>query len=104
MRGGDVEEDELVGALGVVALRQLDRIARVAQADEVGALDDASGIDVEAVQRVLDAADEAPVIYSGGIGSVDDLRPLGSLPLEGVIVGKALYEGRFTVKEALAVL
>ena len=62
------------------------------------------GPDVEAVQRVLDAADEAPVIYSGGIGSVDDLRPLGSLPLEGVIVGKALYEGRFTVKEAMAVL
>jgi phosphoribosylformimino-5-aminoimidazole carboxamide ribotide isomerase len=62
------------------------------------------GADVAAVQGVLDAAGEAPVIYSGGIGSVDDLRPLGSLPLEGVIVGKALYEGRFTVKEALGVL
>ena len=48
VRGGDVEEDELVGALGVVALGQLDRVARVAQADEVGALDDAPGVDVEA--------------------------------------------------------
>jgi phosphoribosylformimino-5-aminoimidazole carboxamide ribotide isomerase len=57
------------------------------------------GPDVEAVQRVLDAAGDAPVIYSGGIGSVDDLRPLASLPLEGVIVGKALYEGRVSVRE-----
>ena len=39
---------ELVGALGVVALGQLDRVARVAQADEVGALDDAPGVDVQA--------------------------------------------------------
>ena len=57
------------------------------------------GPDVEAVQRVLDAAGEAPVVYSGGIGSLDDLRPLASLPLEGVIVGKALYEGRMSVGE-----
>ena len=57
------------------------------------------GPDVEAVQRVLDAAGEAPVVYSGGIGSADDLRPLASLPLEGVIVGKALYEGRMSVGE-----
>jgi phosphoribosylformimino-5-aminoimidazole carboxamide ribotide isomerase len=56
------------------------------------------GPDVEAVQRVLDATGEA-VVYSGGIGSADDLRPLASLPLEGVIVGKALYEGRMSVGE-----
>jgi phosphoribosylformimino-5-aminoimidazole carboxamide ribotide isomerase len=57
------------------------------------------GPDVEAVQRVLEAAVDAPVVYSGGIGSPDDLRPLASLPLEGVIVGKALYEGRMSVGE-----
>jgi phosphoribosylformimino-5-aminoimidazole carboxamide ribotide isomerase len=57
------------------------------------------GPDVAAVQRVLDAAREAPVVYSGGIGSADDLRPLAALPLEGVIVGKALYEGRMSVDE-----
>jgi phosphoribosylformimino-5-aminoimidazole carboxamide ribotide isomerase len=62
------------------------------------------GPDLEAVQRVLDAAGEAPVVYSGGIGSVDDLRPLASLPLEGVIVGKALYEGRVSVREGQLVL
>ena len=52
--GGDVEEDELVGALGVVALGQLDRVARIAQADEIGALDDAPGVDVEAWDHSLE--------------------------------------------------
>jgi phosphoribosylformimino-5-aminoimidazole carboxamide ribotide isomerase len=46
-------------------------------------------------------------IYSGGIGSLDHLRALADLRqvnLTGVIVGKALYEGRFTVGEAQAVI
>jgi phosphoribosylformimino-5-aminoimidazole carboxamide ribotide isomerase len=62
------------------------------------------GPDVEAVTRVCNASMQTPVVYSGGIGSIEDLRSLASLPLEGVIVGKALYEGRFTVEEALEVL
>ena len=45
---GDVEEGQLVGALLVVAGGDLDRIAGVAQLDEVDALDDAAGGDVEA--------------------------------------------------------
>jgi phosphoribosylformimino-5-aminoimidazole carboxamide ribotide isomerase len=62
------------------------------------------GPDVEAVERVLEGAGEAPVVYSGGIGSADDLRPLAALPLEGVIVGKALYEGRMSVGEGRSAL
>ena len=54
VRGGDVEEDELVGALGVVALGELDRVARVADVDEVGALDDPAGVDVEAGDHALE--------------------------------------------------
>ena len=46
--GGDVEEGQLVGALLVVAGGDLDRIAGVAQLDEVDALDDAPGGHVEA--------------------------------------------------------
>ncbi len=60
------------------------------------------GIDLDEVGRVADAVRGA-FIYSGGIGTLDDLRGLGALQhrnLEGVIVGKALYEGRFTVAEA----
>ena len=48
MRGGDVQEDQLVGEVGVVARRQLGGIARVAEVHEAGSLDDATGIDVEA--------------------------------------------------------
>jgi phosphoribosylformimino-5-aminoimidazole carboxamide ribotide isomerase len=44
------------------------------------------------------------VIASGGIGSLDDLRRVRDLGCAGAIVGKALYEGRFTLIEASATL
>ena len=44
----DVEEDQFVGACRVVRPRRLDGVARVRQIDEVDALDDAPGVDVEA--------------------------------------------------------
>ena len=62
--------------------------------DRDGTMD---GPDVEAAERVIDAAGDSKVVYSGGIGSIDHLRRLAALPLEGVIVGKALYEGRVSV-------
>jgi len=42
------------------------------------------------------------VIASGGIASLDDLRAVEAAGLAGAIVGRALYEGRFTLEEALA--
>ena len=50
---------------------------------------------------------EAPVIASGGVSSLDDLRAIASLTdigVEGAIVGKALYANRFTLPEALAAM
>jgi phosphoribosylanthranilate isomerase len=47
----------------------------------------------------------APVVASGGVSSLDDLRALASLVpdgVEGAIVGKALYAGAFTLPDALA--
>jgi len=41
------------------------------------------------------------VIASGGVGSLDDLRRVRDAGLAGAIVGRALYEGRFTLAEAL---
>jgi phosphoribosylformimino-5-aminoimidazole carboxamide ribotide isomerase len=64
------------------------------------------GPDLEEVDRVA-AAVGGRMIYSGGIGRLADLEGLMALEREslaGVIVGKALYERRFTVPEALAVL
>jgi phosphoribosylformimino-5-aminoimidazole carboxamide ribotide isomerase len=53
-------------------------------------------------------ATEVPVIASGGVGSLGDLEALMGLRaqgrrLDGVIVGRALYEGRFSLTEALQV-
>jgi phosphoribosyl isomerase A len=47
----------------------------------------------------------APVIASGGVSSLDDLRAIATLTgsgVEGAIIGKALYAGRFTLPQALA--
>jgi phosphoribosylformimino-5-aminoimidazole carboxamide ribotide isomerase len=59
------------------------------------------GPDLDEVARVAEAV-RGRFIYSGGIGTADDLRGLAGLRqvnLAGVIVGKALYEGRFTIAE-----
>jgi phosphoribosylformimino-5-aminoimidazole carboxamide ribonucleotide (ProFAR) isomerase len=57
------------------------------------------------------AAGDGSVILSGGIGELEHLQAIAALRaeqrldgLDGVIVGKALYERRFTVGEALIVL
>ena len=53
------------------------------------------------------AAGDARLVYSGGIGTLDHLRVLAALELPalaGVIVGRALYEERFTVAEGQAAL
>ena len=55
--------------------------------------------------RDVCARTPAPVVASGGVSSLDDLRSLASLVpigVEGAIVGKALYAGAFTLEEALA--
>ena len=64
------------------------------------------GLDLVALVRVTDAV-EGELLYSGGVGSLADLRALVELRhprLAGVIAGKALYEHRFTVAEAQAML
>lgn len=53
------------------------------------------------LRRVVDDGRLA-VIASGGVGSVDDIAEVAGLGCEGVIVGRALYEGRFTLAAALA--
>ena len=64
------------------------------------------GVDLDEVRRIANVV-RGRFIYSGGIGTLDDLRALAGLRqvnLGGVIVGKALYEGRFTVAEGHAAL
>jgi len=57
--------------------------------------------------REVCARTDAPVIASGGVSTLDDLRALATLEpigVEGVITGKALYAGAFTVAQALETL
>ena len=65
------------------------------------------GPNLTALKRLAEAAPPLRLIASGGISSLEDLRRLRDLRipnLDGVIVGRALYEERFTIAEALEVL
>ncbi|MEJ7764368.1 MAG: 1-(5-phosphoribosyl)-5-[(5-phosphoribosylamino)methylideneamino] imidazole-4-carboxamide isomerase [Acidimicrobiales bacterium] len=59
------------------------------------------GPDLTVLEAAL-AATDVPIVASGGVGSLDDLRALAALGVAGAIVGRALFEGRFTVEEAVA--
>ena len=64
------------------------------------------GPDLDGARRVAEAV-RGTYTYSGGVSSLEDLRSLMELRqvnLSGVIVGKALYEGRFTVADGQSVL
>ena len=62
------------------------------------------GPDVDGLAAAV-AATAVPVIASGGVGTLDDVRALAAIPgLHGIITGRALYEGRFTVADAVEVL
>jgi len=63
-----------------------------------------TGPNTELLEAVC-ARTDRPVVASGGVSSLDDLRTLNALAdrgVEGAIVGKALYAGNFTLAEALA--
>ena len=62
-----------------------------------------TGVDA-AGAAALQAEVGLPVVASGGVAGLDDIRACLAAGLAGVIVGKALYEGRFTLAEAVALV
>ncbi len=75
---------------------------------EIGRDGTLEGPDLDGLGEVLDAT-ELPVIASGGVGSLADIGALEELRsagrrLAGVIIGRALYEGAFTLPEALSLV
>ena len=75
---------------------------------EIGRDGTLAGPDLVGLAEVLDAS-PLPVIASGGVGTLEDLVALAGLQvgerrLHGAIVGRAIYEGAFSVSDALAVL
>jgi len=65
--------------------------------DVEGQLD---GVRTDPVARLVEAVD-IPVVASGGVATLDDVRALRDAGASAVVVGSALYEGRFTLAEAL---
>jgi phosphoribosylformimino-5-aminoimidazole carboxamide ribotide isomerase len=59
-----------------------------------------SGPDFETLKEACQFPN-VKVIAAGGIGSINDLAALKRIGVEGAVIGKALYEGRFTLKEAI---
>ena len=61
------------------------------------------GVNIDETLKIARSV-KIPIIASGGVASLDDIRlliPLEKEGVEGVIVGKALYSGAFTFKQAL---
>jgi 1-(5-phosphoribosyl)-5-[(5-phosphoribosylamino)methylideneamino] imidazole-4-carboxamide isomerase/N-(5'phosphoribosyl)anthranilate isomerase len=99
-RGWTWEGGEL---LDVLARLDADGCARYVVTDVTrdGTL---TGPNLELLRQVC-AATDRPVVASGGVATLDDLRALAELApigVEGAIVGKALYAGAFTLPDALA--
>lgn len=93
-----VGAEELVGGLAAMGFRHLvfTDIARDGMQ---------TGVSAEAYRRIARAAG-FPVVASGGVASLADIEALTSLGedvVEGAITGRALYEGAFTLEDALAV-
>ena len=60
-----------------------------------------TGPNVQATREMAQATD-VPIVASGGVGTLEHLRALRELPVQGAIIGKSLYENQFTIDEALA--
>lgn len=59
------------------------------------------GPNVEATRQMAEAT-HVPIVASGGVGTLEHLRALRELPIQGAIIGKSLYENAFTVEQAIA--
>lgn len=97
---GWVEKTDLL--VEDVCRRVLTQGARHVVYTDVGRDGMLNGPDIDGALRLK--ALGASVIASGGVGSLDDLRAVRRADLAGAIVGRAIYEGKFSVPEALQVL
>jgi phosphoribosylformimino-5-aminoimidazole carboxamide ribotide isomerase len=61
-----------------------------------------TGPNLEATARLAERLRPCPVIASGGVARLDDIDDLVGTGAHAVVIGKALYEGAFTLEEALA--
>jgi len=60
------------------------------------------GINVEIIKELIEKTD-IPIIYSGGITTLEDIKALKELGIYGVVVGSALYKGLINLKDAVKI-
>jgi len=107
-RGGRVAvkgwvEDTGLDALDLARRCAQDGASRIIYTD-IGRDGTSTGVNTDQTLLVARAV-KIPVIASGGVGSLEDIRRLSSLEsdgIEGVIVGRALYSGAFSLPEAMS--
>ena len=105
----DVRDDRAVGAGWTDEGRGLDRVlshleeAGVARLMVTSIATDGmlTGPDLPLLQRVIERM-RVPVIASGGVPGLDDVRGLRETGAEAVVIGRALLEGRFSLADAIA--
>ncbi|MCY4486678.1 MAG: 1-(5-phosphoribosyl)-5-[(5-phosphoribosylamino)methylideneamino]imidazole-4-carboxamide isomerase [Deltaproteobacteria bacterium] len=96
-------DDTAMDALELARRCEQDGAARIIYTD-ISRDGTGAGVNAEQTAQVARAVG-IPVIASGGVGSLDDIRALAGFAgdgIEGVIVGRALYNGAFTIAEAMA--
>ena len=60
------------------------------------------GSNIALYKAILGRYPNLDLISSGGVGTLEDVRALKALDLSGIIIGKALYENKFTLREAIS--
>lgn len=58
------------------------------------------GPNIAATRQIAEST-RVPVVASGGVGSLDHLRALRGLPIQGAIIGRAIYENAFSIHDAI---
>jgi phosphoribosylformimino-5-aminoimidazole carboxamide ribotide isomerase len=98
------KEDTSMDAVELAERCQEDGASRIIYTD-ISRDGTSLGVNAEEMLRIARAV-KIPIIASGGVASLDDIRRLKALEndgVEGVIVGRALYSGAFTLREAIEV-
>ena len=93
----DIELDEHIDYFHLRGLKYL----KVTDMNRDGVLE---GPNFELYQRLKDKYPDMSIVASGGVRSMDDLKKLKEMGLSGVIVGRALYEGKIKIKELKEVI
>jgi phosphoribosylformimino-5-aminoimidazole carboxamide ribotide isomerase len=56
---------------------------------------------VRATEQLLKVCKNVPIVHSGGVTTLADITALKDLPLQGIIVGRAIYEGTLKLEDAV---